>query len=326
MSYRKENREKRDERIKNNTLITLFSLFFFLFPLNVNSQDSIPEKVDLSEEAKLKFQDFFFTALSQKSIGNYSKSIENLESCNQILSDNKAVFFEFSKNYLALNKTLLAREYINRALQQEPNNIWMLKHLVEINTKDKNFADAIKIQQKVVLINKKERENLVRLYLQNRDYDNAILLMNQLDEEKALSPKLRMFKQSLEIRKSKQVKTEDVSNLSTLEEEFKKNKSYEILEKIFKVAESNSQILLKYSDVGIELFPAQPYVYLVNARVLNIQNDHKKALAVLQNGIDFVIEEQMEVDFYKEMAKAYKGLGDKKMENNYIEKAKKIKS
>ena len=326
MNFRVENIKKREQRIRIKRLITLFSLFFFLFSLNVNSQDSIPEKEDLSEEAQLKFQDFFFKALSQKSIGNYSKAIENLENCNQILSDNKAVFFEFSKNYLALNKTNLAKEYINRALEQEPNNIWMLKHLVEINTEDKNFADAIKTQQKVVAINKKERENLVRLYLQNRDYENAISLMNQLDEEKALSPNLRMFKESLEIRKSKQVKTEDAFDLSTLEEDFENSKSYETLEKIFKVSENNPEILLKYSDVGIELFPAQPYVYLINARVLNIQNDHKKALAVLQNGIDFVIEEQMEADFYKEMAKAYKGLGDIKMENNYIEKAKKIKS
>lgn len=326
MNSRIENRENREQRAKDKLLCTLFSFFFFLCSYQINSQDSIPEKEDLSEEAQLKFQDFFFKALSQKSIGNYSKAIENLENCNQILSDNKAVFFEFSKNYLALNKTNLAKEYINRALEQEPNNIWMLKHLVEINTEDKNFADAIKTQQKVVAINKKERENLVRLYLQNRDYENAISLMNQLDEEKALSPNLRMFKESLEIRKSKQVKTEDASDLSTLEEDFENSKSYETLEKIFKVAENNPEILLKYSDVGIELFPAQPYVYLINARVLNIQNDHKKALAVLQNGIDFVIEEQMEADFYKEMAKAYKGLGDIKMENNYIEKAKKIKS
>ena len=326
MNSRIENRENREQRAKDKLLCTLFSCFFFLCSYQINSQDSIPEKEDLSEEAQLKFQDFFFKALSQKSIGNYSKAIENLENCNQILSDNKAVFFEFSKNYLALNKTNLAKEYINRALEQEPNNIWMLKHLVEINTEDKNFVDAIKTQQKVVAINKKERENLVRLYLQNRDYENAISLMNQLDEEKALSPNLRMFKESLEIRKSKQVKTEDASDLSTLEEDFENSKSYETLEKIFKVAENNPEILLKYSDVGIELFPAQPYVYLINARVLNIQNDHKKALAVLQNGIDFVIEEQMEADFYKEMAKAYKGLGDKQMENNYIEKAKKIKS
>ena len=326
MNSRIENRENREQRAKDKLLCTLFSCFFFLCSYQINSQDSIPEKEDLSEEAQLKFQDFFFKALSQKSIGNYSKAIENLENCNQILSDNKAVFFEFSKNYLALNKTNLAKEYINRALEQEPNNIWMLKHLVEINTEDKNFVDAIKTQQKVVAINKKERENLVRLYLQNRDYENAISLMNQLDEEKALSPNLRMFKESLEIRKSKQVKTEDASDLSTLEEDFENSKSYETLEKIFKVAENNPEILLKYSDVGIELFPAQPYVYLINARVLNIQNDHKKALAVLQNGIDFVIEEQMEADFYKEMAKAYKGLGDIKMENNYIEKAKKIKS
>lgn len=307
-------------------MISLFSLFFFLYSYQVNSQDSIPEKVDLSEEAQLKFQDFFFTALSQKSIGNFTKAIENLENCNQILPENKAVFFEFSKNYLALNKTILAKEYINRALQKEPDNIWMLKHLVEINVTDKNFSEAIDIQKKIVALDKRDREDLVKLYLQNRDYENAISLMNQLEKEKALSRNLRMFKESLEIRKNKEVKTEESSSLSSLEEEFENSKSYETLDKILKIAENDAEILLKYTEIGIELFPAQANVYLVNARVLNVQKAHKKALTILQSGIDFVIEDKMEADFYKEMAKAYKGLGDSKMENIYIEKAKKIKS
>ena len=56
----------------------LFSLFFFLLSLNSYTQDSIPEAKDLTEEKELKFQQFFFKALSEKSIGNYQKAIENL--------------------------------------------------------------------------------------------------------------------------------------------------------------------------------------------------------------------------------------------------------
>ena len=105
-----KNIENRKERQFRNYKLALFSLFFILISLNSFSQDSIPEKKDLTEEAELKFQQYFFRALSQKSIGNFLKAIENLESCNQILEENSAVFFEFSKNYLSLNKTLLAKE------------------------------------------------------------------------------------------------------------------------------------------------------------------------------------------------------------------------
>ncbi|MGK0421082.1 MAG: tetratricopeptide (TPR) repeat protein, partial [Polaribacter sp.] len=110
--------------------MSLFSLLFFLISFNSFTQDSIPEAKDFTEENELKFQKFFFEALSQKSIGNYQKAIENLESCNQIVPNDRTVFFEFSKNYLALNNTLLAKEYIQRALEKEVENIWMQKHLV----------------------------------------------------------------------------------------------------------------------------------------------------------------------------------------------------
>ena len=317
---------KSRERQFKNFRLALFYLFFILFSLKTVSQDSIPEQKDLTEEAELKFQQYFFKALSQKSIGNYSKAIENLEDCNQILQENTAVFFEFSKNYLALNKTLLAKEYINRALVKKPDNIWMLKHLVEIYVKERNYSKAIDVQQKVIAQNPKEKEYLVRLFLYNREYKKAVDLMNALEKDKALSTSLKMLKQSLEARKNIGVKTESPNDVSALKKSFDNEKSYKTLEKILKLSNDNINDLLKYSKLGIELYPSQSFVYLINGKALNMQKEYKNALLILQNGIDFVIEDNMEIDFYKEIAKAYKGLGNKDQENKYFKKAKQLKS
>ena len=318
----KENRKKRATYLK----YALFSILFILFSLKSYAQDSIPVAKDLTEEKELDFQQFFFKALSEKSIGNYQKAIENLESCNQVLGDDVAVYFEFSKNYLSLNKTLLAKEYINRALVKEPNNIWMLKHLVKIDIKDRNISDAIAIQQKVVAIKPKEREFLLKLYLQNRDYKKAISLMNKMEHDNALSSNFKNLKDNLEKRKVKAVVKETKSDAVSLKNQFKSNKSYEILKQILTESKDDVEELLKYSNEGIELFPAQPYVYFVKGKALNYQKKYKKALLSLQNGIDFVIEDDMEADFYKEMAVSYKGLGNFKDEKKFIEKSKKIKS
>ena len=317
---------KSRERQFKNFRLALFYLFFILFSLKTVSQDSIPEQKDLTEEAELKFQQYFFKALSQKSIGNYSKAIENLEDCNQILQENTAVFFEFSKNYLALNKTLLAKEYINRALVKKPDNIWMLKHLVEIYVKERNYSKAIDVQQKVIAQNPKEKEYLVRLFLYNREYKKAVDLMNILESEQALTTSLKMLKQSLEARKNIGVKTESPNDVSTLKKSFENEKSYKTLEKILKLSNDNINDLLKYSKLGIELYPSQSFVYLINGKALNMQKEYKNALLILQNCIDFVIEDNMEIDFYKEIAKAYKGLGNIDQENKYIKKAKQLKS
>ena len=321
-----KNKEFREKNIVGFYTYALFSFFFVLFSFNSFSQDSIPIAKDLTEEKELDFQQFFFKALSEKSIGNYQKAIENLESGNQILAGNMAVYFEFSKNYLLLNKTLLAKEYIQRALKSEPNNIWMLQHLVKIHIKDKNFSAAIDVQEKLVTITLNEQELLVKLYLNNNEEAKSIALMNLMEQNTGLSISYKRLRDSLGKRKSKQVVQEKTTNEGSLEEQFKTNKSYKILQQILIASKKKPEMLLKYSDEGILLFPAQPFVYLMKGKALNYQKKYKNALLSLQNGIDFVIEEAMEADFYKEMAVSYNGLGNFKEEKNFIEKSKKIKN
>ena len=321
-----KNKEFREKNIVGFYTYALFSFFFVLFSFNSFSQDSIPIAKDLTEEKELDFQQFFFKALSEKSIGNYQKAIENLENSNQILTGNMAVYFEFSKNYLLLNKTLLAKEYIKRALNNEPNNIWMLQHLVKIHIKDKNFSDAIEVQEKLVTLNLSEQELLVKLYLNNKEEDKAISLMNTMEQNNGLSTSFKRLKEGLAKRSNNSVVEEKITDGGSLEEQFKANKSYAVLHQILVAAKENPEVLLKYSDEGILLFPAQPFVYLMKGKALNYQKKFKNALISLQNGIDFVIEDTMEADFYKEMAVSYKGLGNFKEEKNFIEKSKKIKN
>lgn len=321
-----KNNKSRKERQFNYIKLALFYLCFILFSFNSFSQDSIPEKEDLTEEAELKFQQFFFKAMSQKSIGNYQKAIENLENCNQLLANDVAVFFEFSKNYLLLNNNLLAKEYINRALAKETNNLWMLKHLVKVHQKENNLTEAIDVQQKIVVEHPKERAFLVRLYMYDRQYGEAISLMHVLEKENALSSYLKRLKASLENRKQSKQKTNSGTDFNSLVNQFNSDKSYKILEKILNLSKDNLSELLTYSEEGITLFPAQPFVYLMKAKALTYQKNYKKALTTLQNGIDFVIEDKMEADFYIEMSKAYKGLGKLKEQNKYQQKAIKLKS
>jgi len=323
-----------DNRIKKNNKIEekrtkckliLFSFLFALFSINNFAQDSIPVAKDLTEEKELNFQQYFFKSLSEKSIGNYQKAIENLENCNEILPNNVAVFFEFSKNYFLLKKYLLAKEYINRALKSEPNNIWMLKHLVQIEIQERDFAASILTQEKVVALDTKERDLLVKLYLQNNQLKESLDLLDIMEKEKTLSPSLKRLKADLEEPKKQLVVKDDLKENSSFEEQFKTNKSYKVLEQILVESKDNAKTL-KYSNEGITLFPAQPFVYLMQGKALNNNKEYNIALTTLQNGIDFVIEDEMEVDFYKEMAKSYKGLGNFKEEEKLAEKIKKLKN
>ena len=109
---------------------------------SIYSQDSIPFAKDLTEEKNLKFQESFFKALSHKAVRNYQKAIGSLENCNEILPNNATVYFEFSKNYFFLNRPQLAKEYILRALEKKPKDVWMQLHLVKILKKEKKYKEA----------------------------------------------------------------------------------------------------------------------------------------------------------------------------------------
>lgn len=311
---------------RDNVRFFLCTLYFILNSIITVSQDSIPLTKDIDEEKQLQFQQFFFKALSEKAITNYRNAIVNLENCNALLPDEVAVLFEFSKNYYFINKTLEAKRYLDSALEKEPENLWMLLHLVKIHKKDRNYAEAIRIQQKIIENNPKRREALVYLHLQNNDIESAVSLLENLRNEGSLSGKLKRLQQRLEAGEKLITAKKVVASTPNWIQEFEEKKTFKALKNVLEnaVKENNQEDLLKYSTEGLSLFPAQPLVYLMHGKALNHKKLYKKALTVLNDGIDFVIENKMEAHFYKEMAVSHEKTGNTKEAEKYKMRAKQL--
>lgn len=294
-------------------IVYLILVGFLYNPFIGLSQDSIPIASNSKEENFLKFQDHFFKALAQKSIYNYRVAIRNLEKCNQLKPNDVSVLFELSKNYLMLKKFFEAEEFAIQALVIEPENYWILEHLSKLYIASRAIKKAIPIQEKIAKQNPKEKEKLVYLYYQNNQLDKTKGLIAELEKTKQITPELLNFKKRF-IKKAIVKKEIGVKKLPALIKEFEKNKSFESLYKILTLTSNkNTNVLLSYSNVGLELFPAQAFVYLMNGKALNQNKDFKKAIEQLTNGIDFVIDDTtLEADFYDELAKSYNGLGNSK--------------
>lgn len=322
-------REKtKDKRRKTSLKRLVFPFVFILLPFTLKAQDSIVPQSNVSEKTNLDFQEHFFKALTEKAIKNYQNAINSLDECNQLIPNNKAVLFELSKNYLALKKYPEAIEYGNEALVKDSENIWILEHLVKVNRKSYNFKKAIELQEKIAIKHPKKKQQLVFLHLQNSDRESAKKVLNELAEAKMLNHRLRRLQKSLNASnssaKTTKKNTKTVIVASNLKEVFEKNKSYKSLQNLLTDLDTkNSPDLLKYSEKGMSLFPAQPFVYLMNGKALNKQKKHKKAVESLQNGIDFVIDNpKMENSFFTELVNAYNGLGDTKNAKKYKKKLK----
>lgn len=291
---------------------------------------------DLSNEEKnLQFQTYFFEALKQKAINNYSKAIENLEQCAQIEPNNMAVEFEFSKNYLALKNYFEAEIFIDLALEKEPKNAYLLNHKVLIYKAQRNFSAAIKVQKKLIEINPKYSEDLVLLYLQNQEFENAEKLITTIEKNALSSTKMVGYKKYLASRISPtdslaEVKSTPIENasLTDLKKEFNTNKNYKVLIQMLSYEVENSMFDLLFIDSknGLELFPTQPFLYLMNGLALNKQAKYNEAIAVLTIGIDFVIEDiDLEANFYEQLSISYEGLNNKNEALKYKQKTEQLR-
>ena len=309
--------------------IGLFVCLVLLFnPFSSLSQENADQSSNLSEEKEIKFQEYFFKSLSNKSIRNYQKAIQNLEVCDKLSPRNKTIYFEFSKNYLFLNHTLKARQFIEKALEQDSSNIWMLLHFVSILKKDRNYEEAIKVQLKIIELDPYYRESLIYLYHLNSQSDKAISLLYLLEQEKGLHQKLERLKEKLELSKKPVKLKKDNKDLDKLISDFNENKpSFSMLKQILEIAEfNNSEILDNYSKLAVTLFPAQPFSYLSRAKLLLKQQQFDEAIAILEIGLDFVIENPtLEAQFYSTLAKVYSSLGNNGKAFEFENKIKKLK-
>jgi len=79
----------------------------------------------------------------------------------------------------------------------------------------------------------------------------------------------------------------------------------------------------KKSDEAIEKFPSQPVLYLINGVALNRLNRASDAVDSLDAGLDYIIDNnKMEVDFYKQLSKAYTALNNLEKAKTFSDKAK----
>ena len=85
--------------------------------------------------------------------------------------------------------------------------------------------------------------------------------------------------------------------------------------------------VVKDSQEALELYPAQPILYLVNGVASNKLGDYQKAIENLEMGLDFLVDNPtMEADFYSEMSLAYKGLNNISKSETFAKKAQAIKA
>jgi len=139
-----------------------------------------PEEVTLE---KNDFEDSFFESLKQKGIENYDKAIIELEKCLKIQPNNPTIYFELGKNYFEEKEYKKAYESFEKATKIEPNNRWFWAGMYDVCYETKEFEKAIPIVLKLIEFRIEYKEELVSLYMNTNQFDNALELINELNDQ-----------------------------------------------------------------------------------------------------------------------------------------------
>ena len=148
-------------------------------PIYLFAQEEPKDTLALAEN---KFEDSFFESLKQKGMENYDKAIESLENCQTLQPENGVVYFELGKNYLSQKKYNEAYDNFEKATKIDPKNRWAWVGMYDVCYDTHDYNQAINIVQKLVEFKADYREDLVSLYMNTQQFDKALDLINELND------------------------------------------------------------------------------------------------------------------------------------------------
>ena len=168
----------------------LFLAFFICNTSALLAQIEPEESVAVNDD----FQNAFFESLKQKAIENYDKAIESLEKCLKLEPNNSVVLHELGKNYLYLKDYKSAYDSFEKAAAIDPKNKWFLHGMYDVCYQTQDFNQAIVIVEKLTKIDAGYKEDLISLYMKTLQFDKALVLINDLNENVGKSEKRDLYK------------------------------------------------------------------------------------------------------------------------------------
>lgn len=255
------------------------------------------------------------------------------------------------------------KEQLEEAIKKNPkveqNYIDLIVLYSSFNQEDKAFEVAKQLEKEIPNSDW-AHVSLVKFHLTNNDGENASKSMFKVLDNNRMDLKIkhRVFNEFLIFAVKNQVYLKDVDTAISYFDDIKEidvakevakffwikkdyDKAIYYFEKTIKKHPEDFEsmgfylnVLIQKEDYEtaiikansfIELFPTQPNFYFYAGYANNRTNQYKKAKELLENGLDFVVENKsMEKDFYTQLIISCENLNDKVKKETYTNKLKQL--
>jgi tetratricopeptide (TPR) repeat protein len=135
-----------------------------------------------NDSTHVKFQNYFFEALKQKALENYSKAIDALILCKPLDPSEPVVFHELGTNYFKLKQFENSESNFQKAIALDEDNFWYKESLYHLYIEQNRYDDAILALKPLLTRHPDYKQDLVNLYLEAGRYDEALLVLDDLDK------------------------------------------------------------------------------------------------------------------------------------------------
>ncbi len=260
-----------------------------------------------------------------RATGNTEGAIENLEQKIDANPKNEKEFLNLIFLYSDQGDTKKAFDAAKRLLQNNPKSQLVHLALYKFYLEEGNAAEAINSMKIVFASKEVDKEtkykvlgDFIQFVNENPQFEPELAkIVNEFAVENG-----RIYEKLGDYYSAKNRK-EDA--LAAYEKGIAKNPdNFNLLKNtlLFQIDFGKFAAAAKLSSEGLEIFPAQALLYLLNGVANNGLENSNAAIESLETGLDFIMDDpKMEQDFYKQLSAAYAKKGDSKKASHYSEKA-----
>lgn len=263
---------------KFHILMILFGIFI-IPKITYGQVDFNQRPTDDLGNVEDQFQEHFFEALKQQGIENYQRAIDELLKCRK-LDDKAVVYYQLGKNCNKLKNFGAAEDALKRAVSKEPDNEWYLDELYEVYNQQGDTKKAIRTVKQLVKYHPDYRQDLASLYIKNKDYKDALKLLDELDKEFGISADRDYLRDQIYTLTGR-----DGARIENLEGRLNQNPENETnyLALIYRYSETGeTEKAYEIAQKLLEVHPESKLVHLALYKFYLDKNETEKAIASMK--------------------------------------------
>ena len=165
------------------------------------AENTVAAEPDTNLNTKLRLRYFYEEAINQQTLGNYDDAYMLLQHCREIDPNAAEVYYALSNFDEALNSKQTAIDDIRRAAELSPDNATYQERLAMVYVDTKDYDNAIRSYEKLYAAapdRTEVLEILLKLYGQQKDYRKMISTVERMEladgeSEKTVLTKMRIY-------------------------------------------------------------------------------------------------------------------------------------